>query len=161
MIGEIALLIKGLDTAFNLVQASLKKKKQVEQMGAEISGFFASKEAVEDKIAEVKEHDKNAYIGSPLEEAIQIQNQEDRIANMMKEIGREYSRQGKSPQWQKVQKNAGKIQKERDFNIVQANRRKVIQDRKDADFYLAVKLIAGLVILMVAIAGLVFALALN
>ena len=161
MIGEIALLIKGLDTAFNLVQASLKKKKQVEQMGAEISGFFAQKEAVEDKIAEVKKHDKNAYIGSPLEEAIQIQNQEDRIADMMKEIGREYSRQGKSPQWQKVQKNAGKIQKERDFNIVQANRRKVIQDRKDADFYLAVKLIAGLVILMVAIAGLVFALALN
>ena len=161
MIGEIALLIKGLDTAFNLVQASLKKKKQVEQMGAEISGFFAQKEAVEDKIAEVKKHDKDAYIGSPLEEAIQIQNQEDRIADMMKEIGREYSRQGKSPQWQKVQKNAGKIQKERDFNIVQANRRKVIQDRKDADFYLAVKLIAGLVILMVAIAGLVFALALN
>ena len=161
MIGEIALLIKGLDTAFNLVQASLKKKKQVEQMGAEISGFFASKEAVENKIAEVKKHDKNAYVGSPLEEAIQIQNQEDRIANMMKEIGREYSRQGKSPQWRKVQKNAGKIQKERDFNIVQANRKKVIQDRKDADFYLAVKLIAGLVILMVAIAGLVFALALN
>jgi hypothetical protein len=161
MIGEIALLIKGLDTAFNLVQASLKKKKQVEQMGAEISGFFAQKEAVEDKIAEVKKHDKNAYIGSPLEEAIQIQNQEDRIANMMKEIGREYSRQGKSPQWQKVQKNAGKIQKERDFNIVQANRKKVIQDRKNADFYLAVKLIASLVILMVALAGLVFALAVN
>jgi hypothetical protein len=161
MIGEIALLIKGLDTAFNLVQASLKKKKQVEQMGAEISGFFAQKEAVENKIAEVKKHDKNAYIGSPLEEAIQIQNQEDRIADMMKEIGREYSRQGKTPQWQKVQKNAGKIQKERDFNIVQANRKKVIQDRKDADFYLAVKLIVGLVILMAAIAGLVFALAIN
>jgi hypothetical protein len=161
MIGEIALLIKGLDTAFNLVQASLKKKKQVEQMGAEISGFFAQKEAVENKIAEVKKHDKNAYIGSPLEEAIQIQNQEDRIANMMKEIGREYSRQGKTPQWQRVQKNAGKIQKERDFNIVQANRKKVIQDRKDADFYLAVKLIAGLVILMVALAGLVFTLAIN
>jgi hypothetical protein len=161
MIGEIALLIKGLDTAFNLVQASLKKKKQVEQMGAEISGFFAQKEAVENKIAEVKKHDKNAYIGSPLEEAIQIQNQEDRIADMMKEIRREYSRQGKTPQWQKVQKNAGKIQKERDFNIVQANRKKVIQDRKDADFYLAVKLIVGLVILMAAIAGLVYTLAIN
>jgi hypothetical protein len=161
MIGEIALLIKGLDTAFNLVQASLKKKKQVEQMGAEISGFFAQKEAVEDKIAEVKKHDKNAYIGSPLEEAIQIQNQEDRIADMMKEIGREYSRQGKTPQWQKVQKNAGKIQKERDFNIVQANRKKVIQDRKDADFYLALKLIVGLVILMVGLTGLVYTLAIN
>jgi hypothetical protein len=161
MIGEIALLIKGLDTAFNLVQASLKKKKQVEQMGAEISGFFAQKEAVENKIAEVKKHDKNAYIGSPLEEAIQIQNQEDRIADMMKEIGREYSRQGKTPQWQRVQKNAGKIQKERDFNIVQANRKKVIQDRKDADFYLALKLIVGLVILMVGLTGLVYTLAIN
>jgi hypothetical protein len=161
MIGEIALLIKGLDTAFNLVQASLKKKKQVEQMGAEISGFFAQKEAVENKIAESKKNNGYSYSGSPLEEAIQIQNQEDRIADMMKEIGREYSRQGKTPQWQKVQKNAGKIQKERDFNIVQANRKKVIQDRKDADFYLAVKLIVGLVILMAAIAGLVYTLAIN
>jgi hypothetical protein len=161
MIGEIALLIKGLDTAFNLVQASLKKKKQVEQMGAEISGFFAQKEAVENKIAESKKNNGYSYSGSPLEEAIQIQNQEDRIADMMKEIGREYSRQGKTPQWQKVQKNAGKIQKERDFNIVQANRKKVIQDRKDADFYLAVKLIAGLVILMVGLTGLVYTLAIN
>ena len=161
MVGEIALLIKGLDTAFNLVQASLKKKKQVEQMGAEISGFFRAKEAVETKIAEVKEHDKNAYIGSALEEAIQIQNQEDRLAEMMKTIGREYSRQGKSGTWQKVQKSAAKIQKDRDFDIVQANRRKIIQDRKDADFYLAVKLIAGLVILMIGLAGLVFTLAIN
>ena len=161
MVGEIALLIKGLDTAFNLVQASLKKKKQVEQMGAEISGFFRAKEAVETKIAEVKEQDKNAYIGSALEEAIQIQNQEDRLAEMMKTIGREYSRQGKSGTWQKVQKNAAKIQKDRDFDIVQANRRKIIQDRKDADFYLAVKLIAGLVILMIGLAGLVFTLAVN
>ena len=161
MVGEISLLIKGLDTAFNLVQASLKKKKQVEQMGAEISGFFRAKEAVETKIAEVKKHDKNAYIGSALEEAIQIQNQEDRLAEMMKTIGREYSRQGKSGTWQKVQKNAAKIQKDRDFDIVQANRRKIIQDRKDADFYLAVKLIAGLVILMIGLAGLVFTLAIN
>ena len=161
MVGEIALLIKGLDTAFNLVQASLKKKKQVEQMGAEISGFFRAKEAVETKIAEVKEHDKNAYIGSALEEAIQIQNQEDRLAEMMKTIGREYSRQGKSGTWQKVQKSAAKIQKDRDFDIVQANRRKIIQDRKDADFYLAVKLIAGLVILMIGLTGLVFVLAVN
>ena len=161
MISEIALLIKGLDTAFNLVQASLKKKKQVEQMGAEISGFFASKEAVENKIAESKKNDGYSYSGSALEEAIQIQNQEDRIAEMMKTIGKEYSRQGKSGTWQKVQKNAAKIQKDRDFNIVQANRRKIIQDRKNEDFYLAVKLIAGLVILMVGLAGLVFTLAIN
>jgi hypothetical protein len=159
MIGEIGLLIKGLDTAFNLVQASLKKKKQVEQMGAEISGFFASKEAVEDKIAEVKEHDKNAYIGSPLEEAIQIQNQEDRIANMMKEIGREYSRQGKSPQWQKVQKNAIKIQKDRDFRYNMLMKKKRVQVQKDDDFKLALKLIFGLIVLMGALTGLVYLIA--
>ena len=161
MIGEIGLLIKGLDTAFNLVQASLKKKKQVEQMGAEISGFFASKEAVEDKIAESKKNKGYSYSGSPLEEAIQIQNQEDRIAEMMKTIGKEYSRQGKTGTWQKVQRNAIKIQKDRDFDIVAANKRKIIQDRKDADFYLAVKLMVGLVILMAALAGLVFTLAVN
>jgi hypothetical protein len=159
MIGEIGLLIKGLDTAFNLVQASLKKKKQVEQMGAEISGFFASKEAVEEKIAEVKEHDKNAYIGSALEEAIQIQNQEDRIANMMKEIGREYSRQGKSPQWQKVQKNAIKIQKDRDFRYNMLMKKKRVQVQKDDDFKLALKLIFGLIVLMAALTGLVYLIA--
>jgi hypothetical protein len=159
MIGEIGLLIKGLDTAFNLVQASLKKKKQVEQMGAEISGFFASKEAVENKIAEVKEHDKNAYIGSALEEAIQIQNQEDRIANMMKEIGREYSRQGKSPQWQKVQKNAIKIQKDRDFRYNMLMKKKRVQVQKDDDFKLALKLIFGLIVLMGALTGLVYLIA--
>ena len=161
MIGEVVLLIKGLDTAFNLVQASLKKKKQVEQMGAEISGFFASKEAVENKIAEVKQHDKNAYIGSPLEEAIQIQNQEDRIAEMMKTIGKEYSRQGKSGTWLRVQKSAINIQKDRDFDVVQANRRKMIQDGKDKDFYLVVKLVVGLVILLAGLIGLVFTLAIN
>jgi hypothetical protein len=161
MVTELVLLIKGLDTAFNLVQASLKKKKQVEQMGAEISGFFASKEAVENKIAESKKNDKGTYSGSAIEEAIQIQNQQDRIAEMLITIGKEYSRQGKSGTWQKVQRNAAKIQKDRDFNIVQANRRKIIQDRKDADFYLALKLIVGLVILMVGITGLVFTLAIN
>ena len=156
MIGEIALLIKGLDTAFNLVQASLKKKKQVEQMGAEISGFFASKEAVENKIAESKKNNGYSYSGSPLEEAIQIQNQEDRIANMMKTIGREYSRQGKSPQWQKVQKNAIKIQKDRDFRYTMLMKKKRVQVQKDDDFKLALKLLFGLIVLMAALTGLVY-----
>jgi hypothetical protein len=80
---------------------------------------------------------------------------------MMKTIAQEYSRQGKSHKWQAVQKNAANIQKARDSSYIEAIQRKVIQDRKDDDFYLGVKLIAGLVILMVGIAGLVFALALN
>ena len=44
---------------------------------------------------------------------------------------------------------------------MQANRRKMIQDRKDEDFYLVVKLVVGLVILMLALTGLVFTLAVD
>tara|TARA_R110002153_G_scaffold180266_1_gene333720 strand:+ start:85 stop:567 length:483 start_codon:yes stop_codon:yes gene_type:complete len=158
MIGEIALLIKGLDTAFSLVQKSIERKKEVQQMGAEISGFFRAKEAVETKIAEVKEQDKNAYIGSALEEAIQIQNQEDRLADMMKEIGREYSRQGKSGTWQRVQKQAIQIQKDRDFRYTMHMKKKKVQVQKDDDFYLAIKLLAGIIVLIIGLASLLFVL---
>tara|TARA_R110000744_G_scaffold67214_1_gene137111 strand:+ start:92 stop:574 length:483 start_codon:yes stop_codon:yes gene_type:complete len=160
MIGEIALLIKGLDTACKLVRTGLDRKKDIESMSSEIGSFFVSKEEVEQKIAEVKKN-KGGYAGSALEEAIQIEQQNQKIKDMMKRIGKAYSDAGKSPQWQTVQRNAAKIQKERDTNTVEANRRKIIQDRKNEDFYLAMKLIAGLVMLMVAITGLVFALALN
>ena len=158
MIGEIALLIKGLDTAFSLVQKSIERKKEVQQMGAEISGFFRAKEAVETKIAEVKEHDKKAYLGSALEEAINIQNQEDRLADMMKEIGREYSRQGKSGTWQRVQKQAIQIQKDRDFRYNMHMKKKKVQVQKDDDFYLAIKLLAGIIVLMIGLASLLFVL---
>lgn len=153
MIGEIALLIKGLDTACSLVRAGLDRKRNLESMSSEISAFFTSKEAVEAKIVEVKQN-QGKYAGSALEEAIQIQNQEDRIADMMKEIGREYSRQGKSPQWQRVQKNAKKIQVDRDFRAASANRRKIIEDRKKEEFYLIVKLTVGLVMLMLGLTSL-------
>ena len=158
MIGEIALLIKGLDTAFSLVQKSIERKKEVQQMGAEISGFFRAKEAVETKIAEVKEHDKKAYLGSALEEAINIQNQEDRLADMIKEIGREYSRQGKSGTWQRVQKQAIQIQKDRDFRYNMHMKKKKVQVQKDDDFYLAIKLLAGIIVLMIGLASLLFVL---
>ena len=160
MIGEIALLIKGLDTACKLVRTGLDRKKDIEAMGSEISSFFASKEEIEAKIEEVKRN-QGGYAGSALEEAIQIEQQNQKIKDMMKRIGQAYSDAGKSPQWQAVQRNAAKIQKERDSNHEEANRRKIIRDRKNDDFYLAAKLIVGLVILMIAITGLIFTLAIN
>ena len=63
MIGEIGLLIKGLDTACKLVRAGLDRKKDIEAMGSEISSFFASKEEVEAKIEEVKRN-QGGYAGS-------------------------------------------------------------------------------------------------
>ena len=151
MIGEIALLIKGLDTACKLVRTGLDRKKDIEAMSSEISSFFASKEEIEEKIAEVKKK-KGGYAGSALEEAIHIEQQAQKIDDMMSRIGKEYSRQGKSHKWAKVKKDAANIQK---------NRRKIIKDRKDEDFYLAVKLVVGLIILMIGVTALVFTLAIN
>ena len=160
MIGEIALLIKGLDTACSMVRAGLDRKKDLDSMSSEIFSFFESKKEVEKKIAEVKKN-KGGYEGSALQEAILIEQESHKINVMMAQIGKAYSVAGRTPQWMAIQRNAASIQKDRDFNIVQANRRKVIQDRKDADFYLALKLIAGLVILMVGLTGLVYTLAIN
>jgi 2-oxoglutarate dehydrogenase complex dehydrogenase (E1) component-like enzyme len=160
MIGEIALLIKGLDTACQLVRAGLDRKKDLDSMSSEIFSFFESKKEVEKKIAEVKKN-KGGYEGSALQEAILIEQESHKINVMMAQIGKAYSVAGRTPQWMAIQRNAANIQKDRDSSYAQAHRRKVIQDRKDADFYLALKLIAGLVLLMVGIAGLVFALALN
>ena len=160
MIGEIALLISSFDKACKLVRSGLDRKKDLDSMSGEIFSFFESKKEVEEKIAEVKKN-KGGYAGSALEEAILIEQESQKIKVMMKRIGKAYSDAGRSPQWQAVQRNAAKIQKDRDFDIVQAKRRKMIQDRKDEDFYLVVKLVVGLVILMIGLTGLVFTLAVN
>ena len=155
MIGEIALLIKGLDSAFSLVQKGIKRKKDIQAMGGEISAFFASKEAVENKIAEVKKHDKDAYLGSPLQEAMDIQSQEDRIAECMKELGNEYMRQGKTPQWQAIKRNAANIQKDRDFKLKMRTKKQRATVRKDDEFMLVVKLVVGLFVLLGGLIGLI------
>jgi lipopolysaccharide biosynthesis regulator YciM len=160
MIGEIALLISSFDKACKLVKSGLDRKKDLDSMSSEIFSFFESKKEVEEKIAEVKKN-KGGYEGSALQEAILIEQESHKIKMMMTQIAKAYSVAGRTPQWMAIQRNAANIQKDRDFNIVQANRRKVIQDRKDADFYLVVKLIAGLVILMVGLTGLVYTLAIN
>ena len=160
MIGEIALLISSFDKACKLVRSGLDRKKDLDSMSSEIFSFFESKKEVEEKIAEVKKN-KGGYEGSALQEAILIEQESHKIKMMMTQIAKAYSVAGRTPQWMAIQRNAANIQKDRDFNIVQANRRKVIQDRKDADFYLVVKLIAGLVILMVGLTGLVYTLAIN
>ena len=160
MIGEITLLIKGLDTACKLVRSGLDRKKDIEEMGSEIGSFFASKEEVEAKIEEVKKN-QGGYAGSALQEAINIEQQAQKIDDMMSRIGKEYSRQGKSHKWAKVKKDAANIQKNRDFAMANANRKKILKDKRDEDFYLIVKLVVGLVILMIGLTGLVFTLAIN
>ena len=160
MLGEVALLISSFDKACSLVRSGLDRKKDLDSMSSEIFSFFASKKEVEEKIAEVKKN-KGGYAGSALEEAILIEQQAQKAKVMMAKIAKAYSVAGRTPQWVAIQRNAANIQKDRDFNTAQANRRKIIQDRKNEDFYLVVKLVVGLVILMIGLTGLVFTLAVN
>jgi hypothetical protein len=74
---------------------------------------------------------------------------------MMNRIGKEYSRQGKSHKWAKVKKDAAHIQKNRDFKMAAANRKKILQDKQDNELYLVIKLVSGLVILMIGLTGLI------
>jgi hypothetical protein len=160
MLGEIAILIKTLDSACRMVRAGLDRKKDLEKMGGEISSFFASKAAVEEKIEEIKQN-KNSYAGSAIEEAILIEQQAQKAEDLMIQIGKEYSRLGKSHKWALIKKNAANIQKDRDFRMAQSNRKKILEDRRKEDFYLVIKLLVGLVILMVGLTSLVFVLAVN
>ena len=84
-----------------------------------------------------------------------IQSQEDRIADMMKEIGKEYMRQGKTPQWQRVQRNAVRIQKDRDFKLKMRTKKQRAAVRKDDEFMLVVKLVVGLFVLLGGLIGLI------
>ena len=161
MLGEISLLIKGLDSAISLVKAGLDRKKSLDGMLGDIHSFFESKQAVEAKIIEVKKRSKNAYVGSAIQEAILIDQEAQKIKETMKRIGKAYSDAGRSPQWQAIQRNAASIQADRDRDEQAANRKKIIQDRKDEEFYFGLKLIGGIMLMLIALSGFIYALAIN
>ena len=50
MIGEIALLIKGLDTACKLVRTGLDRKKDIESMSSEIGSFLLQRKKLKKRL---------------------------------------------------------------------------------------------------------------
>ena len=85
MIGEAMLAIKALDSAFVLVQGAIAKKKDVEDMASEVGKFFTAKKKVEQHIKNARDAgNEDLMVGSALEEAITIDQQEERIEKMMK-----------------------------------------------------------------------------
>ena len=97
MIGEAMLAIKALDSAFVLVQGAIAKKKDVEDMALEVGKFFTAKKQVEKHIKSARDAgNDDLMVGSALEEAITIDQQEERIEKMMKKIGDHYSRKGQT-----------------------------------------------------------------
>ena len=159
MISEIAIAIKALDTAFTLVHRGIEKKKEVDQMSAEIKRFFRSKEVVEKKITEANKNDSDdLFLGSAIEEAISVSQQEERIKKMMARIGDHYSNQGKSHIWAEIKLDAKKIQRKRDLKAAAEEKKlkakklaaskKTAKQKKTQDYLIAFSVLGGLLIIL-------------
>lgn len=144
MIGEAMLAIKALDSAFVLVQGAIAKKKDVEDMASEVGKFFTAKKKVEQHIKNARDAgNEDLMVGSALEEAITIDQQEERIEKMMKKIGDHYSRKGQTHRWVKIKKEAAKIEKKREVKAKQRAAKQSEEDQFMEDLKLIFKILLG------------------
>ena len=121
MIGEIAILLKGLDSAFTLVKAGIDRKKDLDEMSNDISSFFKKKEDLEIAITKA-ENSEDSQMSSIREEQA-IENHRYQYQKMLDSIGKEYSRQGRSPAWARIKNNAAKRQKEKELKAKKKSER--------------------------------------
>lgn len=116
MIGEALLAIKALDSAFVVVQTAIAKKKEVEDMAGEVGRFFSAKKKVEEHMEKARQAgNDDLLVGSALEEAITIDQQEERMEKMMNKIRDHYMRKGQTHRWTKIKAEAAKIEKKREI----------------------------------------------
>ena len=158
MIGEAMLAIKALDSAFVMVQGAIAKKKEVEDMAGEVGKFFTAKKKVEEHIKKARDAGtEDLLAGSALEEAITIDQQEERIEKMMDKIRDHYSRKGQTHRWVKIKAEAAKIEKKREIKR-KANAAARIAAKKEEQILIEqlAKLVLGLVVTVIVIAGVTF-----
>ena len=158
MIGEAMLAIKALDSAFVMVQGAIAKKKEVEDMAGEVGKFFTAKKKVEEHIKKARDAGtEDLLAGSALEEAITIDQQEERIEKMMDKIRDHYSRKGQTHRWVKIKAEAAKIEKKREIQR-KANAAARIAAKKEEQILIEqlAKLVLGLVVTVIVIAGVSF-----
>ena len=158
MIGEAMLAIKALDSAFVMVQGAIAKKKEVEDMAGEVGKFFTAKKKVEEHIANARKAGTDDLMtGSALEEAITIDQQEERIEKMMDKVGTYYSRKGQTHRWVKIKKEAAKIEKKREVKRkANAAARLAANQEEEMLIHDLAKLFLYLVGTITIIAGVVF-----
>jgi uncharacterized membrane protein len=158
MIGEAMLAIKALDSAFVMVQGAIAKKKEVEDMAGEVGKFFTAKKKVEEHIKKARDSGtEDLLAGSALEEAITIDQQEERIEKMMDKIRDHYSRKGQTHRWVKIKAEAAKIEKKREIKR-KANAAARVAAKKEEQILIEqlAKLVLGLVVTVIVIAGVTF-----
>ena len=158
MIGEAMLAIKALDSAFVIVQGAIAKKKEVEDMAGEVGKFFTAKKQVEEHIKKAREAGTDDLMtGSALEEAITIDQQEERIERMMSKLSAHYQRKGATHRWIKIKAEARKIEKKREIKR-KANAAARVAAKKEEQILIEqlAKMVLGLVATVIVIAGVVF-----
>ncbi len=158
MIGEAILAIKALDSAFVMVQGAIAKKKEVEDMAGEVGKFFTAKKKVEEHIKKARDAGaEDLLAGSALEEAITIDQQEERIEKMMDKIRDHYSRKGQTHRWVKIKAEAAKIEKKREIKR-KANIAAKLAAKEEDQILIEqlAKLFLGLVGAVIVIAGIAF-----
>ena len=158
MIGEAMLAIKALDSAFVMVQGAIAKKKEVEDMAGEVGKFFTAKKKVEEHIANArKAGTEDLMTGSALEEAITIDQQEERIEKMMEKVGAYYSRKGQTHRWVKIKAEARNIEKKREVKRKAKNAAaRLAAEEEQMLIHDLAKMFLSLVGAVAVIAGLVF-----
>ena len=157
MIGEALLAIKALDSAFVVVQTAIAKKKEVEDMAGEVGRFFTAKKKVEEHMEKARQAgNEDLMVGSALEEAITIDQQEERIERMMKKIGDHYSRKGQTHRWVKIKKEAVKIEKKREDKKKKQKAEKDADDALLKDLATMFGLLVGAVIVIFGVVALIF-----
>jgi len=157
MIGEIAIAIKALDSAFVLCQSAISKKKEIDDMAGEVGKFFSAKKRVEDAMAKAESSgNEDLLVGSALEEAITIDQQEERIEKMMEKIRDHYMRQGKTHRWGKIKAEAAKIEKKREVKRKQKAAAEKAEDALIRDLAVMFAWLVGIVIVIFGVVFLIF-----
>ena len=159
MIGEIAIAIKALDSAFVVVQSAISKKKEVEDMAGEVGKFFTAKKKVEEEMAKAEAAGtEDLLVGSALEEAITLDQQKERMEKMMEKIRDHYMRQGKTHRWGKIKAEAAKIEKKREVKRKQKAAAEKAEDALIRDLAVMFAWLVGTVIFIFGAVALIFGL---
>ena len=95
-------------------------------------------------------------VGSALEEAITIDQQEERIEKMMKKVGDYYSRKGQTHRWVKIKKEAVKIEKKREVKRKQKAAAEKAEDALIRDLAVMFAWLVGTVVFIFGAVFLIF-----
>ena len=133
MIGEIAIALKALDSAYTICRDVVGKTKDVNDWAGAVNKFLFAKGEIDEHIAKAREEGKeDLFEGSALQEAMSISQLEERQKAMMDKIGQAYSDNFKSHIWAKIKKDAIRIQKQRDAKAKRAAQKAAQEVNPDA-----------------------------